>query len=200
MYMKRSDRRLLVASCCRTNCIAANVSYFRYIKNWESWVTKLFAVSFPPLLTHSSAGTVWSCLGKAGLQSIASLLIPLMAHTEKKTVNPVLKKFRFICLGKFLGQERKNKFFGGENISPQLVFLWGMFHLKLSTRSIQVSCYHRAYRPSLMLWWFGTREEGPAQRSLSSWAQCTRCMYFCRHCIHFTSSKSTSKHPLLIFS
>lgn len=42
-----------------------------------------------------------------------------------------------------------------------------MVHLKLSTRSIQVSCYHAAYRLSFMLWRFGTREEGPAERNPS---------------------------------
>lgn len=155
---------------------------------------------FPPS-SHSLFR--WYCVKSPG-QSWSSehclLVNSFNGSFWEKIVNPVFKKFRFICLGKFLGQERKKQVFWGENISPQLVFLWGMFHLKLSTRSIQVSCYHRAYRLSLMLWWFGTKEEGPAQRSLSSWAQCTRCMYFCRHCIHFTSSKSTSKHPLLIFS
>lgn len=43
---------------------------------------------------------------------------------EKRTVNPVFKKFRFICLVKFLGQERKNKlFWGGKHFSPACVSL-----------------------------------------------------------------------------
>lgn len=63
------------------------------------------------------------------------------------------------------GRAGGNKFV--KKTSPQLVFLWGMVHLKLwKKKSIQVSCFQGACRLRFMPRRFGTGEEGPAERGI----------------------------------